>query len=172
MRRYLAVAAGLAFVGALTVTLQAQKSPAKTPANKLCVADVANSSMIPIHVHDVKDHWIDELKKQQLSAESASTATAVAKSLDISGNNRDSIKLRKCDYLVLSEVDNPNLKPGESPKVTPALVFNYALFKTNIKPEKLLKEGSVPVPDPEKRTESVIGVLGDAAKNVAEAVHK
>ena len=137
---------------------------------KLCVADIANSSMTGIKVYDLKDRWLEELKKQNLNAEWASTATVVAKSLALSGNNRDSIKLRKCDYLLLAEVDNPNLKPGQGKDAKLDLVFNYALFKA--KSETLVKEGTVPVPSPEKATDAVIAVVPEAAAQVGQAMHK
>lgn len=119
---------------------QQPPAPPAVKGPKLCVAAVGNGSLQPILVNDVKAELMKGLLTSGLNAYSTSSATLVAKKLELSGNNRESIHLRSCDYMLLTSVDSRKaIKAAagtpESGSATASgndLLLSFALFKTNV----------------------------------------
>ena len=154
-----------------------QKSPATPVANlpKLCVAAVGNGSLKPIQVNEVKAELMKDLLATGLNAESTSTATQVAKKLEISGNNRESIRLRKCDFMLLTSVDSSNAgkQSAQSATETAAaasgneLLLSFALFKKGV--EKPLIDTAVNASSAATPTQSIVDVVPKEAEQVRKS---
>lgn len=139
--------------------VSAQKTAVPAKSQKVCVADVANSSMEPIFTDRVKQALVDALQNQKANAENTYTVTMLANHLALSANNRTVFRREKCDFMLLSEVTKsggkaPNADhPG--PPVSGPLSFDFALFK---------KGSSTPL-----RKDSIPIVPGDDATGAALA---
>jgi hypothetical protein len=145
----------------------AQKSP------KLCVADVGNGSGKPIFVDQIKEKLLAGLQKADLRIESASTASLVAKNLELSGNNRDSIRLRKCNAMLLTEVDLADSKVAGSGARSDSgtqLVLNFALFKMGR--QKAVLDVSLPAATADTPTNAVLAAIDQEVEQVAQAMGK
>jgi hypothetical protein len=136
--------------------------PAEKPS-KLCVAGVGNGSLQPIQVNQVKDDLLKKLTDAGLNVDSTGSATQVAKKLDLSGNNTESMRFRKCEYMLLTAVDS---KPGASKASDNGLLLSYALFQTKV--SKPLFDTSVEAPASDSPTQSILQVLD---KEVAQVSH-
>jgi hypothetical protein len=71
-------------------------------------------------VNDVHEKLTNDLLTAGLNAVPTSSASLVAKSLELSGNNKDAIHLRKCEYVLLTAVDS---KPRGQPRVRGVICF-------------------------------------------------
>ena len=155
-------------------THRAAKSP------KLCAADVGNGSLKPIQVNEVKDELVKELLAAGLNVDSASSATLVAKKLELSGNNQESIRLRKCDFMLLTAVDS-----AKSSSATPAagtagtdsaagsesgLLLSFALFKRSV--AKPLLDTSVEALAADTPTQAILKVIDKEVEQVRHSVVK
>lgn len=172
------LAASLLYAGCSS----AQQTPAASTAKlaKLCVAAVGNGSLKPIQVNEVKAELMKDLLAEGLNAESTSTATLVAKRLELSGNNQESIRLRKCDYMLLTSVDSPNVgkqsaKPANgtadnSPVSGDELLLSFALFKKGV--EKPLIDTAVNTSGASTPTQSIVNVVAKEAGQVHQAFAK
>jgi hypothetical protein len=118
-----------------------QNSAGSTPkGEKVCVAEVANSSMRPIFTGRVKQRLVEDLQKGNINAYDAYAVTALAKELGVSGGNKIVMRREKCNYLLLSEVARPmeekgsqaaDAKPESSIKrpLLDRVSINFTLFK-------------------------------------------
>jgi hypothetical protein len=162
--------------------LFAQQSTPAHPAakpSKLCVAGVGNGSLQPIQVNQVKDDLLKKLTDTGLNVDSTGSATQVAKKLDLSGNNAESMRFRKCEYMLLTAVDS---KPGAA-KTSDAkqpgaagngsdngLLLSYALFQKKV--SKPLLDTSVEAPASDSPTQSILQVLDKEVEQVKQLVPK
>jgi hypothetical protein len=153
-------------------------SPPQSP--KLCVAAVGNGSLRPILVNEVKDKLVEQLIAAGLNVEPTSTATLVAKSLELSGNNQDSIRLRKCGLMLLTAVDSAKAEgadlqttPGPTGREAAAssdsdLLLSFALFRRNVR--KPLLDTSVAAPNADTPTHAILGVIDKEVEQVSRAI--
>jgi hypothetical protein len=145
-------------------------APSAPKGPKLCVAAVGNGSMQPIFVNEVHEKLTKELLAAGLNAAPTSSASLVAKSLELSGNNKDSIRLRKCEYMLLTVVD---AKPkGTVPAASSGgdLLLSFALFKgTDAKP---LLDTAVEAPKADTPTHSILAVTDKEAERVVKVFAK
>jgi hypothetical protein len=149
-----------------------QSAPAKTVTPpRLCVAALGNGSLKPILVNDVKDELLKDLVAAGLNVDSASTATLVAKKLELSGNNQESFRFRRCDLMLLTAVDSA--KPAAA-STTPApgsqLLLSFALFKKNV--VKPLIDTAVEAPVADTPTQSILKVVNQEAEQVRQVLAK
>jgi hypothetical protein len=146
-------------------TLLAQQAPTPPPKSpKLCVASVGNGSLKPIQVNEVKETLVNGLLAEKLNIDSASSATLVAKKLELSGNNQESIRLRKCDYMLLTAVDSS--KPGAASGSD--LLLSFALFKRNV--AKPLIDTAIAAPSADSPTQSIQKVIDKEIEQVSQSV--
>jgi len=144
---------------------------AKSP--KLCVAAIGNGSLQPIQVNEVKEELVKELVAAGLNVDSASSATLVAKSLELSGNNQESIRLRKCAFMLLTAIDSPKPAAGTSGSESgkdSELLLSFALFKTNV--TKAVLNASVPAPAADTPTHAVLKAIDKEVEQVRETLTK
>lgn len=152
-----------------------QPAPAHSSAKppKLCAAAIGNGSLKPIQVNEVKDELVKQLLAAGLNVDSASSATLVAKKLELSGNNQESIRLRKCDYMLLTAVDSakpgsPNPQSGAGSENS--LLLSFALFQKNV--AKPLLDTSVEVPAADAPTQAILKVIDKEVEQVRQAILK
>jgi hypothetical protein len=153
-------------------------SAAKSP--KLCVAAIGNGSLKPIFANEIQDNLAKELMAAGLNAESASSATLVAKKLELSGNNQESMRLRKCDFMLLTAIDSPKpSEAGSQPAVAASgsesgtnsdLLLSFALFKRNV--TKPLLDTSIPAPAADTPTHAIVKVIDKEVEQVRHALEK
>jgi hypothetical protein len=162
----------LVFISLLSgCSLLAQQAATVTSAPKgprLCVAAIGNGSLQPIQVNEVHEKLTNDLLATGLNAEPISSASLVAKSLELSGNNKDSIRLRKCDFIVLTAVDS---KPKGSAATSGSdLLLSFALFKGT--GNKALLDTALEAPKADTPTHSILAVTGKEAEQVAKVFAK
>jgi hypothetical protein len=147
---------------------QATPTPPAPKGPKLCVAAIGNGSLQPILVNEVHEKLTKELLTAGLNAVPTSSASLVAKSLELSGNNKDSIHLRKCEYMLLTAVDS---KPkGSAAGSGSDLLLSFAVFKgTGNKP---LLDTAVEAPKADTPTHSILAVTDKEAEQVAHVFAK
>jgi hypothetical protein len=153
---------GCALFAQQTPTPSAPKGP------KLCVAAIGNGSLQPILVNEVHEKLTKDLLTAGLNAVPTSSASLVAKSLELSGNNKESIHLRKCEYMLLTAVDS---KPkGSAAGSGSDLLLSFAVFKgTGNKP---LLDTAVEAPNADTPTHSILAVTDKEAEQVAHVFAK
>jgi hypothetical protein len=124
----------------------------------------------PIQVNEVKEELVKELLAAGLNVDSASSATLVAKKLELSGNNQESIRLRKCDYMLLTAVDSA--KPSTASPAAPqsGLLLSFALFKRNV--AKPLLDASLEAPGADTPTQAILKVIDKEVEQVRQAITK
>jgi hypothetical protein len=149
-----------------------QKTPAATTSKlpKLCVAAVGNGSLKPIQVNQVKDELMKDLLATGLNAEAAATTTLVAKKLELSGNNRESIHLRKCDYMLLTSVDSATAGKEGAPGSGNQLLLSFALFKNGV--VKPLIDTALSGSDASTPTQSILDVVPKESDQVHTVLSK
>ena len=146
------------------------QQPASTPSAgkspKLCVAAVGNGSLKPIFVNEVQDTLVKQLTAAGLNAESASTASLVARKLELSGNNQESIRLRKCDFMLLTAVDSA--KAGSASGAAPVsdLLLSFALFRKKV--ASPLLDSSVEAPPADTPTHAIEKALDQEVDQVRQ----
>jgi len=134
-------------LGAGVAFAQSDSSSAPVKGKKLCVADVANSSMKPIFTDKVKARIVEGLQKQQLNAVDEGAITLLANELGMSREDKRAFSLDKCDYMLLSEVAKPPAAAGAAGEAN-QIAVNFALFAKGKFTEALLRDSSVaPVTD-------------------------
>jgi len=131
----------------LTPAQQAAAPAVPVKGKKVCVADIANSSMQPMFTDRVKQALVEALRNQNANVENAYTVTMLANRLALSGNNKIVFRREKCDFMLLSEVAKAAATtttddPGLSAPVP--LSFEFALFKKG-RSSSSVREGSIPV---------------------------
>jgi hypothetical protein len=161
--------------------LFAQQSPATHPAAKspkLCVAAIGNGSLKPIFVNEVQDTLVKELTAAGLKVESASSASLVAKKLELSGNNQESMRLRKCEFMLLTAVDSakagdatPQPSAGAAASASGAgsgseLLLSFALFRKKVL--NPLLDSSVEAPPADTPTHSIENALDKEVDQVRQ----
>jgi hypothetical protein len=147
---------------------QAAPTPSAPKGPKLCVAAIGNGSLQPIQVNEVHEKLTKDLLATGLNAEPISSASLVAKSLELSGNNKDSIRLRKCDFIVLTAVDS---KPKGSAATSGSdLLLSFALFKGT--GNKALLDTALEAPKADTPTHSILAVTDKEAEQVAKVFAK
>jgi hypothetical protein len=177
------IAYGIALILSGCALFAQQSTPvhpaAKSP--KLCVAGVGNGSLQPIQVNEVKDELVKKLVVAGLNPDPTGSATLVAKKLELSGNNQESVHLRRCDFMLLTAIDSA--KPGAKGSAatesgTPAvdhasegaLLLSYALFQTKV--AKPLVDTSVDAPAADTPTHAVLQVLDKEVEQVRHLITK
>ena len=165
--------------------LFAQQSSATHPAAnspKLCVAAIGNGSLKPIFVNEVQDTLVKELIGAGLNAESASSASLVAKKLELSGNNQESIRLRKCDFMLLTAVDSakpsdatPQASAGAAGSASGSgseseLLLSFALFRKKVTTPLL--DSSVEAPPADTPTHAIEKALDKEVDQVRQYLAK
>ncbi len=154
--------------GCALLAQKAAPTPSAHKLPKLCAAAVGNGSLKPILVNEVHEKLTKELLAAGLNAEPISSASLVAKKLELSGNNRDSIRLRHCDYMLLTAVD---LKPkGSAANSDSDLLLSFALYQMKV--EKPLLDTSVEAPNADTPTHSILAVVNKEVEQVVQAFAK
>ena len=151
-------------------TLVAQQSAPAHPApkpTKLCVAGVGNGSLQPIQVNQVKDDLLKKLTDAGLNVDSTGSATQVAKKLDLSGNNMESMRFRNCEYMLLTAVDS---KPGADKASENGLLLSYALFQKKV--TKPMLDKSIEAPAADSPTQSILQVINQEVEQVKQLLPK
>lgn len=174
--RNLILAACLLSSRILFAQQSAPTHPVKPP--RLCVAALGNGSLKPILVNEVKDELLKDLVAAGLNVDSASTATLVAKKLELSGNNQESFRFRRCDLMLLTAVDSAKPAAAPQPSVaTPAgavsehtLLLSFALFKKDV--VKPLIDTAVEAPAADTPTQAILKVVNQEAEQVRQALAK
>ena len=113
----------------LVIGLSTLSAAAAPP--KICVADLANSSMQPVFTDRIKQAIVDALQEGPANVQSAFTATILADHIGLSANNKSVFKREKCDFMLLAEVQKADLQSGQN-SATPGLAniaVAFALFK-------------------------------------------
>jgi hypothetical protein len=135
----------------------------------------------PIQVNEVKDELVKKLLAAGLNADPTGSATLVAKKLEMSGNNQESVHLRRCDFMLLTAVDSakPAAKgsatkesgtPAASGAPEGALLLSYALFKTKV--AKPLVDTSVEAPAADSPTHAILQVIDKEVEQVRQLITK
>jgi hypothetical protein len=154
--------------GCTSFAQQAAPTPSAPKGPKLCVAAIGNGSLQPILVNEVHEKLTKDLLATGLNAEPISSASLVAKSLELSGNNKDSIRLRKCDFMLLTAVDS---KPKGSAATSGSdLLLSFAIFKGT--GNKALLDTALEAPKADTPTHSILAVTDKEAEQVAKVFAK
>ena len=169
-----------AMLGCVATAQQVPAAGSAQKADKICVADVANSSMTPIFTDQVKERLVKNLQEANLNAVSSYTSTMIAIRLGLSGKNDDVMRIKKCDYMLLSEVAKAQSgTPEESNQVSDGassgaqgkpLAIQFALFKK--KGSKPLLESSVPTAQAETPTAAAQAAMDTVAAQVIHFLKK
>jgi hypothetical protein len=156
---------------------QSTPAHAAPTAPKLCVAAIGNGSLQPIQVNEVKNDLVSKLVAAGLNIDSASSATLVAKKLELSGNNQESIHFRNCDFFLLTAVDSakPEAAKDSSAKAgsdagASGLLLSYALFQRHV--AKPLIDTAVAAPVADSPTHSVLQVIDKEVEQVRHLITK
>jgi hypothetical protein len=117
-----------------------------------------------------------------LNVDATGSATLVAKKLELSGNNQESIHLRRCDFMLLTSVDSAKPSATKSPAVKDsgsptaagasdgAVLLSYALFQTKV--AKPLVDTSVETPAADTPTHAVLQVIDKEVEQVRHLITK
>ena len=135
---------------------------------KVCVADVANSSGVPIPTDELKSHLVDGLRKAQVNAENTYAVTILASTMTISADNRTVMHRHKCGSMVLSEVAKAEDNHDASTQ-PPILVFNFGLFK---KDGTAIRHGTLPVEGGSTPADSAVVTADKAVPQLSVAATK
>jgi hypothetical protein len=116
-----------------------------------------------------------------LNVDATGSATLVAKKLELSGNNQESIHLRRCDFMLLTAVDSPKTAakgsatkesgaPTAGAASEGAVLLSYALFQTKV--VKPLVDTSVETPAADSPTHAVLQVIDKEVDQVRHLITK
>jgi hypothetical protein len=111
---------------------QTDNAPAaQIKGKKVCVADVANSSLSPVFTDNLKERLVEDLQRANVNAVDAVAVTVLAQQLGMSPANKKGARRQKCDYMVLSEVAKAKTASAGQASANPSgrLTINFALFK-------------------------------------------
>lgn len=172
----------ICLLGVACSVAPAQQTATPAKGKKVCVADIANSSMQPMFTDRVKQALVDALQNQNVNAENTYTVTMLATHLALSGNNKIVFRREKCDFMLLSEVAkaqvatvtgsgaNPAtpMNPGDQRGASP-LSFDFALFKKG-RPSASVREDSIPIAASNDPTSAASGVVEKIASEVMAAL--
>jgi len=154
------------------------QAPAATPTHqvpKLCVADIANSSLRPIDTNAVKTKLVEELKNQNLNATDAATHTMLGTQLDLSGKNLLAYKRENCDFILLTRVGLPEsviksaAAAGQSPSAIAQpvpLLVEFALFQKGTAKAVLESSVTTEAADKTKASDTLTGAMKEEATQV------
>lgn len=92
---------------------------------RVCVADVANSSLKSVITDNLKERMVDDLQKEKINAYNAYLVTMLADRIGMSPENKIAAKRQKCDFVLLSEVANPTVTDVNADH----LKVDFAVFK-------------------------------------------
>lgn len=175
----LSCAAAFIFTNCLAHGQQSSAAAAAIKGKKVCVADVANSSLMPIVTDSLKERLVEDLQKGKVNADDTSAVTLLANRLAISPRNKLAFEREKCDYMLLSEVAKSKGPPpggntgwsqppasngtGQS---TAHLVIDFALFKRSHFSKPAL-ENSVQVADSDDPNTAALAAIDSVAAQVA-----
>ena len=134
MRSRLSCLSALALALLSTLALaQGDNPPAAIKGKKVCVADVANSSLAPVFTDNLKERLLEDLQKANVNAFDATAVTVLANQLGMSPANKRGARRQKCDYMVLSEVAKAKAGGAQTAGATAdaggQLAVNFALFR-------------------------------------------
>ncbi len=102
------------------------------------MADVANSSLLPVLTDNLKQRMVEDLQKVNINGFNAGMVTVLASQLGVTANARAGAKRQKCDFVVLSEVAKAKAEAGSSSSTgqssagsasSKQLEIDFALFK-------------------------------------------
>ena len=176
------ISCGIALIlsGCTLFAQQSTPAHAASKSPKLCVAGVGNGSLQPIQVNEIKDDLVKKLMAAGLNVDATGSATLVAKKLELSGNNQESIHLRRCDFMLLTAVDSAksaakgSAKESGAPTASGAsegaVLLSYALFQTKV--VKPLVDTSVETPAADSPTDAVLQVIDKEVDQVRHLITK
>jgi hypothetical protein len=145
------------------------KEPAPIPGKKVCVADVANSSLVPIATDQLKARLVEDLQKAQVNANDTSAVTILASEMTVSADNRLVMHRQKCDFMVLSEVAKAKPSGSAADQAMPSLVLDFGLFK---KDGTAATKGSIAAESAANSTEAILAAIDKASAQIVPAVPK
>lgn len=145
-----------------------KKAMPRNSGPKLCVASIANSTLKGVRVHEAHEQLADGLSQRGLNAEASPTLSIVAKKLEPSANNREVIRQRKCEYLLLSEAARA-LPPD--PAGNDKYRLDFALYKKG-QLEKAVIEDSIPLTVTSSVDAAVVSALDKEVEAVTAAMPK
>jgi hypothetical protein len=170
LKRFRSIFVFISLLSGFALFAQEAPTPSASKLPKLCVAAVGNGSMQPIFVNEVHEKLTKDLLAAGLNAQPTSSASLVAKSLELSGNNKDSIHLRKCEYMLLTVVDKKPKGSAADASSGGELLLSFALFKgTDAKP---LLDTAVEAPKADTPTHSILAVTDKETEQVANVFAK
>jgi hypothetical protein len=165
-------------LGALTCSL-APAQQATAPAmplkgKKVCVADIANSSMQPIFADRVKQALVEALQSKQANVDNTYTVTMLATHLALSGNNRIVFRREKCDFMLLTEVARVGVAPTspintDHPRPSALLSVNFAVFRKG-RLSIPLRTDSIPVAASDDPTSAASAAMENIAAEIIVAL--
>lgn len=105
-------------------------APLPTPqpgltGKRVCVADVANSSLKSVITDNLKERMVEDLQKEKINAYNAYLVTMLADRIGLTPENKKAAKRQRCDFVLLSEVANPTLTDISANHMK----IDFALFK-------------------------------------------
>jgi len=160
----------------LALGQQSQGPAVPNKGKKVCVADVANSSMRPIFTDRLKERLVEDLQKAGVNAYNAYAATLLAKRLGISADNKLVMRREKCDFMLLSEVTKPDRSVQASANPTSGgaeiqLAVVFALFRRRHEAAALL-QGLVPAAPADDPTTAALAAVDEVATQVAASLKR
>jgi hypothetical protein len=136
---------------------------------KVCVADVANSSMVPMPTDQLKARLVENLRKANVNAENSYAVTILANQLSLSAANRLVMHHSKCPYMALTEIVKVKSADTSGPDKPPVLAVDFGLFK---KDGAAVVHGSEPVAPNDDAVQAVLSAVDKASSQVGAAVPK
>jgi hypothetical protein len=132
---------------------------------KVCVADVANSSLVPIATDALKSRFVDNLRKSQVNADNTYAVTILASQMTLTSDNRTVMHRQKCAFMLLSEVTKA--KSASTDQSTPALALDFGLFK---KDGTAVTKGSLPADS--ATNDALLATVDKASTQISQTVPK
>jgi hypothetical protein len=116
----LAILCSLALLRLLSALIAQDLPPQPKPGAKVCVATVANASTTSALVENLTEHLVQNLKQSKVNAVIMDSPTSEKYPLQLSMENGDEVKAKKCDYGLLSQIRDPKQHPLEAqpPQIT------------------------------------------------------
>jgi hypothetical protein len=171
-------AAALALFGSYSLAQTDNSAAPATKGKRVCVADVANSSLAPVFTDKLKERLLQDLQKAAVNAYDATAVTVLASQLGLTPANKVGARRQKCDFMVLSEAAKATsasaARPGEQQTSNPPgqLAIHFALFKKR-QWSKALTIGSIPfLTEGKDPNPAALAAIDQAASQIASALQK
>jgi hypothetical protein len=171
-------AAALAVLGNYSLAQTDNSAAPAIKGKRVCVADVANSSLTPVFTDKLKERLLEDLQKADVNAYDATAVTVLASQLGMSPANKVGARRQKCDFVVLSEAAKASsasaARPGEqqTSSAPGQLAINFALFKKR-QWSRALTTGSIPfLTEGKDPNPAALGAMDQAASQLVSALKK